>query len=211
MKPTVDYTLYLVTDRDLMSTGTLEEAVEKAVCGGCTIVQLREKTASSLEFYESALKVKAVTDKYNVLLIINDRVDIALAIDAAGIHVGQSDLPARVVRKLIGGEKILGVSANSVEAALKAQQDGADYIGVGALYSTNTKTDAGVIARGQLLEVRKAVNIPVVGIGGINRQNAGELVTTGIDGIAVVSAIISQKDICGAAKELLDIFRGDFQ
>ena len=211
MKPTVDYTLYLVTDRDLMSTGTLEEAVEKAVCGGCTIVQLREKTASSLEFYENALKVKAVTDKYNVPLIINDRVDIALAIDAAGIHVGQSDLPAGVVRKIIGGEKILGVSANSVEAALKAQQDGADYIGVGALYSTNTKTDAGVIARGQLLEVKKAVNIPVVGIGGINRQNAGELVTTGIDGIAVVSAIISQKDIYGAAKELLDIFRGDFQ
>lgn len=211
MKPTVDYTLYLVTDRDLMSTGTLEEAVEKAVCGGCTLVQLREKTASSLEFYENALKVKAVTDKYNVPLIINDRVDIALAIDAAGIHVGQSDLPAGVVRKIIGGEKILGVSANSVEAALKAQQDGADYIGVGALYSTNTKTDAGIIARGQLLEVKKAVNIPVVGIGGINRQNAGELVTTGIDGIAVVSAIISQKDIYGAAKELLDIFRGDFQ
>lgn len=211
MKPTVDYTLYLVTDRGLMSTGTLEEAVEKAVCGGCTIVQLREKTASSLEFYENALKVKAITDKYNVPLIINDRVDIALAIDAAGIHVGQSDLPAGAVRKIIGGEKILGVSANSVEAALKAQQDGADYIGVGALYSTNTKTDAGVIAREQLIEVRKAVDIPVVGIGGINRQNAGELVTTGIDGIAVVSAIISQKDIYGAAKELLDIFRGDFQ
>ncbi len=211
MKPTVDYTLYLVTDRGLMSTGTLEEAVEKAVCGGCTIVQLREKTASSLEFYENALKVKAITDKYNVPLIINDRVDIALAIDAAGIHVGQSDLPAGAVRKIIGGEKILGVSANSVEAAVKAQQDGADYIGVGALYSTNTKTDAGVIAREQLIEVRKAVDIPVVGIGGINRQNAGELVTTGIDGIAVVSAIISQKDIYGAAKELLDIFRGDFQ
>lgn len=208
MKPTVDYTLYLVTDRGLMSTGTLEEAVEKAVCGGCTIVQLREKTASSLEFYENALKVKAITDKYNVPLIINDRVDIALAIDAAGIHVGQSDLPAGAVRKIIGGEKILGVSANSVEAAVKAQQDGADYIGVGALYSTNTKTDAGVIAREQLIEVRKAVDIPVVGIGGINRQNAGELVTTGIDGIAVVSAIISQKDIYGAAKELLDIFRG---
>lgn len=211
MKPTVDYTLYLVTDRGLMSTATLEEAVEKAICGGCTMVQLREKNASSLEFYENALKVKAVTDKYNVPLIVNDRLDIALAIDAAGIHVGQSDLPAGVVRKITGGKKILGVSANSVESALKAQQDGADYIGVGALYSTNTKTDAGVIAREQLLEVRRAVSIPVVGIGGINRQNAGELATTGIDGIAVVSAIISQEDICGAAKELLDIFKGNFQ
>lgn len=208
MKPTVDYTLYLVTDRDLMSTGTLEEAVEEAICGGCTIVQLREKTASSLEFYENALKVKAVTDKHNVPLIINDRVDIALAVDAAGVHVGQSDLPAVVVRKLIGRDKILGISAKTVESAVKAQREGADYIGVGALYSTSTKADASVITREQLMEVRRAVNLPIVGIGGINRQNAGELGTTGIEGIAVVSAIISQKDISLAARELLNIFRG---
>jgi thiamine-phosphate pyrophosphorylase len=207
MKDKVDYTLYLVTDRELMSTPTLEEAVESAICGGCTVVQLREKTASSLEFYENALKVKAVTDKYNIPLIINDRVDIALAIDSAGVHIGQSDLPAAVVRRIIGNDKILGVSANSVESALKAQKDGADYIGIGALYSTNTKTDASVISRDQLLAVRRAVDIPAVGIGGINRYNAGELSQTGIEGIAVVSAILAQEDICGAAKELRTIFR----
>ncbi len=208
MRNKVDYSLYLVTDRDLMSTNTLEEAVEQAILGGCTIVQLREKTASSLEFYQNALKVKAVTDKYNIPLIINDRVDIALAVDAAGIHVGQNDLPAQVVRSIVGTHKILGVSASSVESARKAQKDGADYIGVGALYSTSTKTDASVISHGQLIAVKNAVEIPVVGIGGINRQNALELAKTGIDGIAVVSSIIAQKDISGAAKALHAIFKG---
>lgn len=207
MKQFVDYSLYLVTDRDLMSTDTLEEAVESAILGGCTIVQLREKTATSLEFYTNAVKVKAVTDKYKIPLIINDRVDIALAIDAAGIHVGQSDLPAHIVRKIIGKEKILGVSANTVEGACRAQQDGADYIGVGALYSTNTKTDASVISKEQLREVIKGVGIPVVGIGGIGRHNAGEIAETGIAGIAVVSAIIAEKNITAAARELLSIFR----
>lgn len=207
MKPEIDYTLYLVTDRKLMSTKTLEEAVEQAVLGGCTLVQLREKAAASMEFYINALKVKAVTDKYNIPLIINDRVDIAMAVDAAGVHVGQSDLPAIVLKKILSPEKIIGVSANTVAEAIKAKEDGADYIGVGALYSTNTKTDANVISQEQLLEIRKAVDIPLVGIGGINLENAGELSNTGIDGIAVVSAIIAQKDIAAAAKELLKRFR----
>ncbi|HEX2926144.1 MAG TPA: thiamine phosphate synthase [Ruminiclostridium sp.] len=206
MKPKIDYTLYLVTDRDLMSTKTLEEAVEQAILGGCTLVQLREKTASSLEFYKNAISVKKITDKYNVPLIINDRVDIALAIDAAGIHVGQSDLPATAVREIIGSNKIVGVSANSVEAAVRAQKDGADYIGVGALYSTSTKTDVNVITTEQLIKIRKAVSLPIVGIGGINKVNAGGLKETGIDGIAVVSAIIAQKDIQQAAMAMLDIY-----
>lgn len=206
MKNNIDYTLYLVTDRELMSTETLEEAVEDAIKGGCTLVQLREKTASSLEFYENALKVKAVTDKYNIPLIINDRVDIALAIDADGIHVGQEDLPAQTVRRIIGEGKILGVSANSVESAIKAQKDGADYIGVGAVYSTNTKTDAGVITRERLLAVRQAVTVPIVAIGGINLQNAALLKDTGINGIAVVSAIIAQEDIEAAAKGIKSEF-----
>lgn len=207
MKSKINYTLYLVTDRDLMSTQTLEEAVELAILGGCSIVQLREKTACSLEFYQNALAVKAVTDKYNVPLIINDRVDIALAVDAAGVHVGQSDLPATIVREIIGVDKILGVSANSVDMAIKAQQEGADYIGVGALYSTNTKTDVNVISKEELIKIRKAVNLPIVGIGGINKENAGNLAATGIEGIAVVTAVLSQKDITEAARELLKIFR----
>lgn len=203
----MDYTLYLVTDRDLMSTETLEEAVEQAILGGCTMVQLREKTASSLEFYKSAVSVKAVTDKYDVPLIINDRADIALAVEAAGIHVGQSDLPAAIVRRMAGSDIIVGVSANSVEAAVKAQKDGADYIGVGALHATGTKTDVSVITIEKLLEIRKAVTIPIVGIGGINMTNAAGLKNTGIDGIAVVSAIIAQADIRNSAEQLLAVFK----
>ncbi|AEY66518.1 thiamine phosphate synthase [Clostridium sp. BNL1100] len=206
MNSKIDYTLYLVTDRDLMSTKTLEEAVEQAIMGGCTLVQLREKTASSREFYQTALKVKAITDNYKVPLIINDRVDIALAIGADGVHVGQSDLPAVVVRKIIGKDRILGVSAGSVEKAIEAQRDGADYIGVGALFSTSTKTDAKSVSKETLMKILKEVSIPIVGIGGINAQNAVELKNTGIDGIAVVSAIIAQKDIKLSAEKMLEIF-----
>ncbi|WP_024831305.1 thiamine phosphate synthase [Ruminiclostridium josui] len=206
MKSKIDYTLYLVTDRELMSTKTLEEAVEQAILGGCTLVQLREKTASSREFYQTALKVKAITDKYKVSLIINDRVDIALAIGADGVHVGQSDLPAAVVRKIIGKDRILGVSAESVEKALEAQRDGADYIGVGALFTTSTKTDAKAVSIETLMTITKEISIPVVGIGGINAQNAAKLKNTGISGIAVVSAIIAQKDIKLSAKKMLEIF-----
>jgi thiamine-phosphate pyrophosphorylase len=208
MKPKIDYTLYLVTDRDLMSTKTLEAAVEQAILGGCTVVQLREKSASSLEFYQNALNVKAITDKYKVPLIINDRVDIALAIEAAGVHVGQSDLPASLVRKILGKDKVIGVSANSVEKAIKAQQDGADYIGVGALHSTNTKTDVNVICKEELIKIRAAVTIPIVGIGGISKENAGDLTCIGIDGIAVVTAVIAQKNITQATQELIKVFKG---
>lgn len=206
MKTKVDYTLYLVTDRELMSTKTLEEAVEQAIMGGCTLVQLREKTASSREFYQTALNIKAITDKYKVPLIINDRVDIALAIDADGVHVGQSDLPATIVRKIIGKDKILGVSAGCAEKAIEAQREGADYIGVGALFSTSTKTDAKSVSKETLMKIIKEVSIPVVGIGGINEQNAAQLKNTGIDGIAVVSAIIAQKDIKLSAEKMLEIF-----
>ncbi len=206
MKTKVDYTLYLVTDRELMSTKTLEEAVEQAIMGGCTLVQLREKTASSREFYQTALNIKTITDKYKVPLIINDRVDIALAIDADGVHVGQSDLPATIVRKIIGKDKILGVSAGCAEKAIEAQREGADYIGVGALFSTSTKTDAKSVSKETLMKIIKEVSIPVVGIGGINEQNAARLKNTGIDGIAVVSAIIAQKDIKLSAEKMLKIF-----
>lgn len=207
MKPKIDYTLYLVTDSKLMSTETLEEAVEHAILGGCTLVQLREKSASSLEFYKNALSIKTITDKYKVPLIINDRMDIALAVDAAGVHVGQSDMPANIVREIIGIDKIVGITANSVEAAIKAQQDGADYIGVGALYSTNTKTDIRVIYKEELIKIRKAITVPIVGIGGINKENVVDLSDTGIDGIAVVSAVIAQKDITAATRELIEIFK----
>ena len=194
-----DYTLYLCTDRDLMSTETIEEAVEQAILGGCTIIQLREKECSSKDFYQTASCVKKITDKYQVPFIINDRVDIALAIDADGVHVGQSDLPADIVRKLLGDKKIVGVSARTIEEAKKAQKDGADYIGVGAMYATNTKKDAKAVTMEELQNIRNEVSIPIVVIGGINKDNIKDFEGIGINGLAVVSAVIAQKDIKNAA------------
>ena len=199
-----DLSLYLVTDRQLMSTDTLEQAVCQAIEGGCTLVQLREKDCSSREFYLSALRIKEVTDRMGVPLIINDRVDIALAVGAAGVHVGQNDLPAAQVKR-IAPELIVGVSARTVEDAKKAQQDGADYLGVGAMFSTSTKKDAQTIGIERLKEITQTVSIPVVAIGGIKKENAHLLRDTGIQGIAVVSAVIAQSDIRGAARELMEI------
>lgn len=206
MKPQIDYSIYLVTDRDLMSTKTLEEAVEQSIKGGCTLVQLREKDCSSLDFYNTAINVKKITDKYNVPLLINDRLDIALAIDAAGVHVGQSDLPCSVVRKIIGQDKIIGVSAGNLENALKAQKDGADYIGVGAMYATGTKKDAKPTSMDELKKIREKVSIPIVVIGGINKERVKDFEGTNIDGLAIVSAIIAQNDICKATEELKKLF-----
>lgn len=203
-----DYTLYLVTDRQLMSCDSLTEAVEQAILGGCTMIQLREKELSSLEFYNQAVAVKQVTDKYHIPLIINDRIDIAMAVQATGVHIGQHDLPAAAVRKVIGENMLLGVSASSIAEAIQAQQDGADYLGVGAMFPTGTKTDADSVSMEELQKIRTAVSLPIVVIGGINKGNAGRFKPMGIDGLAVVSAIIAQSDIKAAAAELKDLFCG---
>ena len=195
-----DYTLYLVTDRQLMSCDSLTEAVEQAILGGCTMIQLREKELSSLEFYNQAVAVKQVTDKYHIPLIINDRIDIAMAVQATGVHIGQHDLPAE--------NMLLGVSASSIAEAIQAQQDGADYLGVGAMFPTGTKTDADSVSMEELQKIRTAVSLPIVVIGGINKGNAGRFKPMGIDGLAVVSAIIAQSDIKAAAAELKDLFCG---
>lgn len=208
MKRKIDYSLYLCTDRGLMSSPTVEEAVEQAILGGCTLIQLREKDCSSRDFYETARSVKAVTDRYNIPLIINDRPDIALAVGADGVHVGQSDLPCKVLRGILGEDKIIGVSASNLEEAVQAEKDGADYLGVGAMYATGTKTDAEIVSMDELRKIREAVSLPIVVIGGINRETAPAFRNTGIDGLAVVSAVIAQPDIREAARELLDLFKG---
>jgi thiamine-phosphate pyrophosphorylase len=205
-KSMIDYGLYLVTDRDLMSTPTLEQAVEEAIVGGCTLVQLREKTVSSLEFLNTAAAIKQITDRHAIPLIINDRVDIALAVDAAGVHVGQSDIPAAVVRTIIGPDKVLGVSASTWSEALQAEQEGADYLGIGAMFATGTKNDAELVTIEELKKIKAAVNIPIVVIGGINETTIPLFDGTGIDGIAVVSALISKKNIILAAKNLKKLF-----
>ena len=206
MKLKIDYSIYLVTDRDLMSTETLEEAVEQALIGGCTLVQLREKDCSSLDFYNTAVKVKEIADKYKVPLIINDRLDIALAVDAAGVHVGQSDLPVPIVRKIIGKDKIIGISTGTLEEALQGQKDGADYLGVGAMYATGTKKDASPTSIEELKRIREKVSLPIVVIGGINKERVKDFEGIGIDGLAIVLAIIAQKDIAGATRELKNLF-----
>lgn len=203
-----DYTLYLVTDRQLMSCDSLTEAVEQAILGGCTMIQLREKELPSLEFYNQAVAVKQVTERYHIPLIINDRIDIAMAVQAAGVHIGQHDLPAATVRKVIGENMLLGVSASSIAEAIQAQQDGADYLGVGAMFPTGTKTDAESVSMEELQKIRTAVSLPIVVIGGINKGNAGRFKPMGIDGLAVVSAIMAQSDIKAAAAELKDLFCG---
>lgn len=205
----VDYTLYLVTDRRLMRTQTLTEAVKQVILGGCTMVQLREKDSSSKVFFQQAQEVKRITDQYQVPLIINDRLDIALAVGAFGIHIGQNDLPVPVVRQIIGKDMLLGVSVSSVEEAGQAMEDGADYLGVGAMFTTGTKTDAGMVPMEELIRIRRITNLPIVVIGGINRENAGAFRPMGIDGLAVVSSIIGQPDIRKAAEEIKKAFYGE--
>ncbi len=196
----VDYTLYLCTDSGLMSCKTVEESVELAILGGCSVVQLREKNASSLELFQLAKRVKQVTDKYSVPLIINDRLDICQAVDAAGVHLGQSDLPCREARRILGADKLIGVSAALPEEAAKAQADGADYLGVGAVFTTSTKTNTRPVTPETIRAIRQAVTIPFVVIGGVNPQNITQLYGLGINGAAVISAVIEQPDITEAAR-----------
>ena len=201
----INLSLYLVTDKS-DNVEKFLNTIEEAIKGGVTVVQIREKTADTLDFYNLALKVKEITTKYNTPLIINDRVDIALAIDADGVHVGQSDMPCDVTRKLIGEDKILGVSAATVDEAKKAQKDGADYIGTGAVFPTQTKDDADSVTKQELKEIVESIDIPVVAIGGINLDNAPELIDTGIKGLSVVSAIMSSDNPKKSSEELLNIF-----
>jgi len=201
----IDLSLSLVTDNSDDEEKFLK-TIEEAINGGVTVVQIREKTADTLDFYNLALKVKEITTKYNVPLIINDRVDVALAVDADGVHVGQSDMPCDITRELIGENKILGVSAATIDEAKKAEKDGADYIGTGAVFPTSTKDDAPSITKKDLKNIVDSINIPVVAIGGINIENANELKNTGISGLSVVSAIMSADNPKKASEKLLNIF-----
>lgn len=204
----LDVTLYLVTDRGGHTDSEFEHIVEAAIRGGVTLVQLREKTADSGLFYKRAQKIKDITDYYHVPLIINDRVDIMLAVDAAGVHVGQSDIPAAAVRRLIGNDKILGVSAGKVSEAVRAENDGADYLGVGAIFPTDTKLDADHTSITDLAEITKSVHIPVAAIGGIHMDNLQKLAGTGISGVATVSAIMNAKNPEKAAHDMKEKIYG---
>ena len=194
--------LYAVTDRAWVGRQTLPEQVEAALKGGATCVQLREKELDRAAFLEEARTLAALCRRYGVPLIINDNVEVALSAGADGVHVGQDDLTVEQVRRLAGDRLIVGVSAHTVEQALAAQAGGADYLGVGAVFATATKSDAHVLPRETLAEICRAVDIPVVAIGGISADNLLQLAGTGVDGVALVSAIFSAPDIEGQCRRL---------
>ena len=187
--------LYAVTDRMWTGKQTLMEQVEDALKGGATCVQLREKELDEDAFLQEALEMKALCEKYHVPFFVNDNVEIAVKCMADGIHVGQSDMATAKVRQTVGEDMMIGVSVHSVEEALVAVRNGADCLGVGAMFSTSTKADANVLTKEVLKEICDAVDIPVVAIGGISKENMGELKGTGVDGVALVSAIFAAEDI----------------
>lgn len=200
-----DLLLYAVTDRSWLGEKTLYEQVEEALQGGATFIQLREKEMDDDSFLKEAIEIQELCRRYHVPFVINDNVEIAHKIDADGVHVGQSDMEAGDVRAILGKDKILGVSAQTVKQAVIAQQRGADYLGVGAVFHTGSKADADDVSHETLRQICEAVDIPVIAIGGINKQNVMELKGSGICGIAVISAIFAAKDISSATFELKEL------
>lgn len=202
--------LYAVTDRSWLNDRTLAMQVDRALKGGATCIQLREKNLDDESFYNEAMSIKTLCKKYFVPLIINDNVNVAIRCGADGIHVGQEDVTAQSVREKIGDKMILGVSAHNVEQALEAEKNGADYLGAGAVFSTSTKADANTITHKALREICSAVSIPVVAIGGINKSNIHELGGTGVSGVALISAIFASNDIENECKTLLKLSENMF-
>lgn len=194
--------LYAVTDRHWLGEETLYDQVKKALDGGATFVQLREKKLDREDFLAEALEIQKLCREYGVPFVINDEVRIAKDIDADGVHVGQSDMEAMDVRKVLGPDKILGVSAQTVEQAIIAEKHGADYLGVGAVFATGSKDDADDVSHETLKAICEAVSIPVIAIGGITKDNVSELAGSGICGVAVISAIFGQNDIKKATEDL---------
>jgi len=198
----IDYSLYLVTDRSFLKDKSIAESVEEAIKGGVTLVQVREKDTSSRDFYKVALEIKQVTDKYKIPLIIDDRIDIALAVDAAGVHLGQSDLPLKKAREILSKDKIIGISVGNLSEAKEAEIGGADYVGIGTIFFTGTKKDIKTpIGIEGLTEIVRSINIPSVAIGGIDQGNARKVMRSGTSGVAVISAILGKENIQKAAEE----------
>lgn len=203
MKPAIDYSIYLVTDEACLHGRPLLKCVEEALAAGVTLVQYRAKAADGGVLYAEACRLKELCDKYSVPLIINDRLDIALAVGAAGVHLGQDDLPCAVARRLLGEEFIIGVSAHNPAEAVQAVSEGADYLGCGAVFGTATKHDVAKLGLENLRAIRKAVAVPMVGIGGITADNYAEVLATGADGAAIVSGILAQDNIGAVVKKLV--------
>jgi thiamine-phosphate pyrophosphorylase len=208
MKLVVDWSLYVVTDRPLARGRSLEQVVEAALRGGATVIQLREKETNTREFIALGQRLQELCRAHQVPLIINDRLDVALAIEADGVHVGQEDMPVALARRLLGPDKILGATASTPEEARQAEADGADYLGCNAVFYTPTKTDTGTpLGIEGFRRLVQAVSIPVVAIGGIKATNTAELIQAGAAGVAVVSAVMAADDPEAAARELCQVVR----
>lgn len=202
-----DLLLYAVTDRHWLSGRSLRDVVEESLRGGVTMLQLREKTLAEPSFLAEARELQALCRDYHVPFLVNDNVDIALAMDADGVHVGQSDMEALDVRRKLGPDKIIGVSAQTVEQALLAESRGADYLGVGAVFATGSKADASEVDHETVKAICQAVHIPVIAIGGITGENVGALTGTGVCGVAVISAIFAQEDVEEGTRNLKEAVR----
>ena len=207
MKAQPDYSIYLVTDDGCLQGRALIDCVREALEGGVTLVQYRAKTASSAEMYAEALQLKALCDSFNVPLIINDRLDIAMAVGAAGVHLGQDDLPCAAARRILGEEYLIGVSAHNPAEAKAALQSGADYLGCGAVFGTATKADVKKLGTEGLAAICKAKGLPVVGIGGVTADNYREVRVAGADGAAIVSGILAQPDIRTTVEAIAKVSR----
>ena len=202
-----DFHLYVLTDHGLSRGRSNAEVVEEAIAGGADVIQLRDKGYTVKQLFQESLKLRDITHRSGVPFIINDRVDVALAVDADGVHLGQDDFPIAWARRLLGRDRIIGISTHNLEEALQAEKDGADYIGIGSAFPTTTKSDARPLAGLELItEIKRNVNIPVVAIGGINDENAAQVREAGADCIAVISAVVSADNIRKAAKNLREKF-----
>ena len=204
-KEKIDYSIYLLTDDTCLQGRPLLACVEEALGAGGTLLQYRSKYKDGGAMYQEALALKELCDRYHVPLIINDRVDVALAVGAAGVHVGQDDLPCRVVRNLVGDDFLIGVSAHNPEEAREAAAAGADYLGCGAVFGTATKAGVGTLGLEQLRSIRQAVSLPIVGIGGVKATNYGQVLATGANGAAIISGILAATDIGGEVAKFVRV------
>ncbi|MCD6452201.1 MAG: thiamine phosphate synthase [Acidobacteria bacterium] len=208
MRKRFDLSLYVITDRRLSLGRSSEEIVERAIAGGATVIQLREKELSDRQLYEEGLRIKEIIGTRDVLFVVNDRVDLALALDADGVHLGQDDLPLAVARRLLGENRIIGVSVQTPEEAQEAEREGADYLAASGVFPTTTKPDVGaVLGIPGLKRIREATSLPLVAIGGINLANVKEVIGAGADGIAVVSAVTTASDVTARCRELLSLVK----
>ncbi|MBQ8418612.1 MAG: thiamine phosphate synthase [Phascolarctobacterium sp.] len=205
MKAKIDYSIYLVTDEIALKGRELLPVVEEALQGGVTLLQYRNKNAEGGKLYEEALALKKLCDKYNVPLIIDDRLDIAVAVGAAGVHIGQDDIPCKIARQVLGDDYIIGVSAHNPVEAQQAIDDGADYLGCGAVYATTTKAKVTALGLDGLATIRRAVQVPMVGIGGVDLSNAKDVLSVGVEGIAIVRAILGAEDVTATTQEFVKI------